>query len=105
MRWLQAGIVVAFAALLYGVFRATQEQGFAEGVSWLTSKWWGKATAIDVYIGFAFAALWMGHVEPRPLLAALLIVNLLWLGNLVTLPYLFWRTLHAESVRAALLGP
>jgi hypothetical protein len=104
MRAFQAVVAALFAVLLFGVVKAIGQRGFADGVAWLTSEWWGTATVIDVYVGFAFVAAWLWLTESRKWLAVLLIANLLWLGNLVTLAVLFARSLRRPTVRAVFFG-
>ncbi|KAB2931693.1 MAG: DUF1475 domain-containing protein [Candidatus Contendobacter sp.] len=53
---------------------------------------WGVVTLLDLGVGLLFVAVWLALVEPSPWRAAVWIIALFLLGNVVTLTYLLWRT-------------
>ena len=53
---------------------------------------WGVVTLLDLGVGLLFVAVWLALVEPSPWRAAVWIVALFLLGNVVTLTYLLCRT-------------
>ena len=53
---------------------------------------WGVVTLLDLGVGLLFVAVWLALVEPSPSRAAVWIIALFLLGNMVTLTYLLWRT-------------
>lgn len=62
---------------------------------------WGIVTFLDLYAGFAFAALVMAVCEPRRPLGAALAVSVFFLGNVVTL---LWLALRAPLLLRRLSG-
>lgn len=65
---------------------------------------WGLVTLVDLFMGLAIVALWIGVTERHRPTAIAWIGGLLIFGNLVTLLFIIWRARHG-SIRQLLLGP
>lgn len=98
MRILLLIIAVLFAGLIGW---AVSTGGFLEAGGWLTGNAWGIVTLSDLYIGLAVAAVLIALFERSPVVAALWIVPLPFLGNLWTLVWLAvrWPALKARLSR------
>lgn len=68
----------------------------AEGAV-LTDLLWGRVLLVDVYVGFALFAAWIGWREGPGLAAAAWIAALLVIGNVVACLYLLLAWLRARG--------
>lgn len=94
-------ITIVVCGLLLGILLAAilVASGYSDvltGLENLLADPWGIVTLIDLGIGLLFVAAWMAVVEPRSLHAAVWIVALFLLGNVVTLVFLLCRTRSAK---------
>ena len=81
IRPLLAILVAAFAVL---IAVAVYEGGFSEAGAWLMANRWGQVTLADLYLGFFLSAVVIGFFEKSPLVAALWILPIPFIGNLWT---------------------
>mgnify|MGYP001027921081 CR=1 FL=1 len=99
---LRVSIVVCGALLgllLALIVVASNHANVLSGLRYVLADPWGVVTLLDLGVGLLFVAAWLAVVEPRPLVAALWIIGLCLLGNVITLVFLLWRTRSAEHVR------
>lgn len=82
---------VLLGLLLAGIGIASQHN-LLDSLYRMLADPWGLVTLLDLGIGLLFIAAWIAVVETRPLRAALWIVALFGLGNVITLIFLLWRT-------------
>lgn len=95
---------LAYAALLGLLWwGGTQDPGFA-GFAAIIESYWGWATLLDLYLGFAVIATWIVATSERRAVGLLWAAALLVLGNLVALAFLLQRGSRAGSWRSLLLG-
>ena len=88
---------ILLGLLLAAIIVASGQANVLEGLKGLLAEPWGMVTLLDLSIGLLFIAAWITVMEPRPLYAAVWILALLILGNVVTLVFLLWRTRNAKS--------
>ncbi len=96
---LRATIVICgilLGLLLAGIIVASNQVGVLTGLQRLLADPWGMVTLLDLGVGLVFVAAWIAVMEPRPWYAAVWIIGLLLLGNVVTLVFLLWRTRYAR---------
>jgi hypothetical protein len=65
---------------------------------------WGKVTLVDLYVGLAIFAIWVGSRERNVLTTAIWWVALVCLGNLAAAVYLARAAFTSDDVRELLLG-
>jgi len=82
--------------LLVAILIASNQSSVVHGLIAITAEPWGVVTLLDLGAGLLFVAAWIAVVEPRPLHAALWIIALCVMGNVVTLVFLLWRTRYAQ---------
>lgn len=87
---------VLLGLLLAGIIVAADQSSVLTGLRRLLAEPWGVVTLLDLSVGLLFVAVWIAVIEPRPLYAALWIIGLALLGNVVTLVFLLWRTRYAH---------
>jgi hypothetical protein len=98
-------MLIAFFAILglvgmfIGVYRAGMEDGLWPGIEWIMSRWWGKATLLDLYISFVLISFWIAFTEKNKALAAFWIINIFWAGSFASLFFLVMRCFRAKTVR------
>ncbi len=85
--------------LLAAIVAASLHSSVIEGLLRIVADPWGLVTLLDLGIGLLFIAVWLTLMEPRPRYAALWIIALFLLGNVVTLGFLLCRTRHAKTLR------
>lgn len=90
-------VTVIICGILLGLLLAAIGMAVSQGSVWaglkhLLTEPWGIVTLMDLGVGLLFVAAWIGVMEPRPLCAAIWIIALFFLGNVVTLVFLLWRT-------------
>lgn len=88
---------ILLGLLLAAIIVASGQANVLEGLKGVLAEPWGVVTLLDLSIGLLFIAAWIAVIEPRPLYAAVWILALLVLGNVVTLIFLLWRTRNAKS--------
>lgn len=101
-------VLIVICGILLGLLAAAivvagSHESVLLGLRKLLADPWGVVTLLDLSIGLLFVAVWIGVMEPRPGRAALWIVALFLLGNVVTLVFLLWRTQRVEQVRELFL--
>jgi hypothetical protein len=110
MRIVLAVFVLFAVALLATIVIAAGQEDVLTAMRVIGADPWGLVTLIDLFCGLFFVALWIGAVETDRRVAALGIVLLFVLGNLVTVSYLLLRARHATGLlelltaRRALFG-
>jgi hypothetical protein len=82
-------VAKGLAATSMVVMAAMLVHGFTEGRFWeeggvLTSIPWGRVSLADVYVGFALFGGWVAFREPSKPRAAVWIISILVLGNMVS---------------------
>jgi hypothetical protein len=90
-------IVVIVCGILLGllvaaILIASGHSHVLAGLRHVVADPWGVVTLLDLGVGLLFIAVWLALVEPSPWRAAVWIIALFLLGNVVTLAYLLWRT-------------
>lgn len=86
--------MIAFACFLIGsillgvIVIASFEKNVVIGFEYLLGEWWGIATLVDLYAGFLLAGCWILWMEEKKAFAAIWVLALMVLGNLVVLVYL-----------------
>ncbi|MCB1776856.1 MAG: hypothetical protein KDI50_05410 [Candidatus Competibacteraceae bacterium] len=90
-------IVVILCGILLGLLAtailiASNYSYVLAGLRYLIANPWGIVTLINLGIGLLFIAVWLWLVEPVRWRAAIWIIALFLLGNVVTLAYLLCRT-------------
>lgn len=101
-------VMVVICGILLGLLTAaivvaSGRESVLLGLHKLLADPWGVVTLLDLGIGLLFVAAWIAVMEPSPARAAVWIVALFVLGNVVTLVFLLWRTRQAEQVRELFL--
>lgn len=86
------GLAIMVGALIYGFGWGG---GWAEVRNLLGSPWF-VAALVDVYIGFALFSVWIAWRE-RPAVAAVWIVALLALGNVIACLYALFAVLSSRG--------
>ncbi len=97
---LRATVIVCgflLGILLAAIVLAAAHGSVWEGLSRLLADPWGLVTLLDLGVGLLFVGAWMAVIEPRAWVAALWIIALLMLGNIVTLAFLLCRTRSART--------
>ncbi len=87
---------ILLGLLLAAIIVANGQVDVLEGLKRVLAEPWGVVTLLDLSVGLLFVAGWITVIEPRPLYAAVWIIALLVLGNIVTLIFLLWRTRSAN---------
>lgn len=77
-------------ALVALIVRAAGSASFGDSFSAIAADPWGLVSLVDLYLGFLVAAVFIALFETRPA-AAVWIVLLLVLGNVVAAVWLVWR--------------
>ncbi len=77
------GVVTMTAALAYGIWAG----GLMKDGALIARLPWGLVTLIDIYVGILLFSCWVVYREHRLLTAAIWVVAILSLGNLVTCCY------------------
>lgn len=91
---LVAGLLfVALAAAVAAGIASGEPLGDALGA--MTDDPWGRATLVDLYVGFGLFALWVVHRERNALRAAPWIIATCLLGNLVPCAYVVGAALRS----------
>lgn len=80
------GLVAMTAALAYGI----RAGGLIEDGALIAQLPWGLVSLIDIYVGFFLFSCWVVYREPRLVIAAIWVVAILSLGNLVTCCYVLF---------------
>lgn len=107
---LRAMLVAIIAVTAVTIVRAQlltplSSEGFAQSTEAMKLPWISMAMA-DLYAGFFVTSLWLVYREGRVWLAAILIANLWFWGNIVLASYLLALSFHNPlSVRGLLLRP
>ncbi|MGB5064207.1 MAG: DUF1475 family protein [Candidatus Competibacter sp.] len=96
---------ILLGLLVAAILIASGHGNVLAGLRHLIADPWGVVTLLDLGIGLLFVAVWLALVEPNPRWAAVWIVALLLLGNVVTLVYLLSRTCRARQLRDLFLPP
>lgn len=94
---LRTVLIVATAAFALLIGIAIMEGGFLEAGSWLMANRWGQVTLADLYFGFFLSAIVISLLEEKPLVAALWIVPIPFLGNLWTALWFIVRLRHLRD--------
>lgn len=92
---LRATVVVCgilLGLLVAAILIASNHGNVLAGLRHLIADPWGVVTLLDLGVGLLFVAVWLALVEPSPWRAAVWIIALFLLGNVVTLAYLLCRT-------------
>ncbi|HPF37607.1 MAG TPA: DUF1475 family protein [Phycisphaerae bacterium] len=98
-------LVASIALCLIGaIVWASRRANLWDALQSIAATPWGFVTLLDLYVGLFFVAIWIGILERRWWSAALWIIALLLLGNLVTLLYLSVRLRRRRTMSAAILG-
>lgn len=87
---LRAILIVGVAALFASILYAAVSADFFESFARIGAMPWGLVSLIDLYLGFAVLAVLIALVEP-PAKAAIWIVALFVLGNVVGAAWFAWR--------------
>jgi hypothetical protein len=89
---------VAAVALLAAIVWASSASSVLAGIRYIADDRWGVVTLIDVYAGALLVATWMWICERRLVTWVPWVIALLCLGHLVSLVYLFARTIRAFTL-------
>ena len=92
-----AGLAAMVAALVYGIGAG----GLIEDGMRIVSLPWGLVALLDIYVGFFLFSCWIAYREPRPGIAAIWIVALMSLGNLVSCLYVLWAAQRSKGDAAS----
>ena len=95
---------ILLGMLLAAIFWASGHN-FWHSLRYMLADPWATVALLDLGVGLLFVAVWISMVEPRPVHAAVWIVALFVLGNMVTLAYLLWRTRSAKRLADLFLPP
>ncbi|HKI99492.1 MAG TPA: DUF1475 family protein [bacterium] len=90
--------VVLLAAMLASFLWAGARQALGDGFAAVTAQPWGLVTLLDLYVGFAFVAVWIYVLERNWLVTLGWAVALCVLGNVTTLVYLLLRARKAATL-------
>ena len=99
---LRATVVVCgilLGLLVAAILIASNHGHVLAGLRHLLADPWGVVTLLDLGVGLLFVAVWLALVEPSPWRAAVWIIALFVLGNVITLVYLLSRTCRARRLR------
>ncbi|QYO63641.1 hypothetical protein [Leptolyngbya sp. 7M] len=99
-----ASFMVLGLVLVAAIVAAGLEKNLTQGVAWLVSSMWGVAIIVDIYIAFAFIALFIGVVERSCARGLAWGVALFLTGSLAALAWLLWRA-RSRRTLAAVLTP
>jgi hypothetical protein len=88
---------VLLGVLVAAILAAGGHSHVLSGLQYVLADPWGAVTVLDLGIGVLFVAAWLSVMEPRPLYAALWIIALFVLGNVVTLIFLLCRTRQVQN--------
>ena len=83
---------ILLGLLVAAILIAGNHSNVLAGLRYVIANPWGMVTLLDLGVGLLFVAVWLALVEPSPWRAAVWIIALFLLGNVVTLTYLLWRT-------------
>lgn len=97
---LRVAIVICgiLLGVLVGSIGLASDHNLWRTLRYLLTDPWGLVTLLDLSVGLIVIAIWMALLEPRPLCATAWIVALFFLGNVVTLVFLLWRTRKAQNL-------
>lgn len=87
---------ILLGLLVAAILIASGHNHVLAGLRHIVADPWGVVTLLDLGVGLLFIAVWLALVEPSPWRAAIWIVALFVLGNVVTLAYLLWRTCKVQ---------
>lgn len=90
---------ILLGLLVAAILIASGHSHVLAGLRHVSADPWGVVTLLDLGIGLLFVAVWLALVEPSPWRAAVWIIALFVLGNVVTLAYLLSRTCRARRLR------
>jgi len=96
---------VLLGILIAAILAASGHSHVLNGLQYVLSDPWGAVTLLDLGIGLLFVAAWLSVMEPHPLHAALWIIALFALGNVITLVYLLCRTRQVQRFSELFLPP
>ncbi|HHW75973.1 MAG TPA: DUF1475 family protein [Xanthomonadaceae bacterium] len=83
---------ILLGLLVAAILVASSHNHVLVGLRHVIADPWGVVTLLDLGVGLLFIAVWLALVESSLWRAAVWIIALLLLGNVVTLVYLLWRT-------------
>jgi len=87
------GTLAMGAALVYGFSAGTLSQDGAA----LVKMPWGIVSLIDVYVGFILFSGWIIYREKNLLLALLLVIMVMVLGNFIASAYALWALFRSQG--------
>ncbi len=87
---------ILLGLLVAAILIASGQNSVLVGLRHVVADPWGMVTLLDLGVGLLFIAVWLALVEPSPWRAAIWIIALFLLGNVVTLTYLLWRTCKVQ---------
>lgn len=90
---------ILLGLLMAAMLIAGSHSGVLASLHAIAANPWGVVVLLDLGIGLLFVAVWLALMEPSPPRAAVWIVALLLLGNVVTLIYLLSRTYRVRRLR------
>lgn len=97
------GLAVS-AAMVVSIVFGFLEGDFSTEASQLWGLAWGRVTLVDLYLGLAIFAAWVGFRESSAISTVIWWALLIVLGNLAAGIYLTVAAFRARDVRALLLG-
>ncbi len=81
-------VTVCLFALVATLMHGVSSGNFNMELRQIVSLAWGKATLVDIYIGFILFSIWVWYREQQALVAVLWITALMLLGNLIACIYI-----------------